>query len=711
MSLLAVGIASQLQGGLNPLNWLTGPMGRDADYASNRFFTALQSLPPPPVLISLYYAGKFGDPNTAVATDRLWSYLENFGIQRIGSSPLSRDRAVASRTMVDMARPFLPIGDWLSAYRSGFAGTTRREVELLLGRAGILDAQQQSIAIDLGVPPSPGDTLRWYFSELIDDETASKWLNWSGYTNADVIAAAKAARPPISLGEAIQLANREVLSISEWATNLKRMGYGDPDQQIQLAELLKQIPGPSDLIRFSVREVWDENVVREFGYDEEFPQEAAYWLRQQGYDWTEDVTLPDGSTVPGVKWPLAYWRSHWQVISPGQAYEMLHRLRGDPANPATWRVPGVKPFTIDDVKRVLKIADYPAPFRDRLAAISYRPIGIRQIRQLVAANIWGRAELLEGYQDLGYSPASADTLARMDLETERTKRLKSLESGQRTRVLRGYEVGIISRDQAAVQLYALSLTSAAATDRFTALFIGEQIAVANRDPVIRQTLDSIDTDLSVSLARSAIAAIRSSFLRYETSDSAAQLALEEIGVSQVRIDRYLQGWQWARYRRGKSLAVGQIRQTVIRGVVTPQDALARLSTLGYLPVDALALLTMWSSDHQLYISRAQQSLARSAAAQQRALIRQQRELQRQLKQTQAQLAYNAPVGKLKKWLGKGLISEAEARMRMAALGHDTQFISREIADATTKLEYTRTKRAAVIAEKPEPPTTIPAGAG
>ena len=60
---------------------------------------------------------------------------------------------------------------------------------------------------------------------------------------------------------------------------------------------VRELPGPSDLVRFVVREQIS-------------PEELELWLKRQGF---------------GPKWSTAFWGSHWVVPSREEAVELFHR--------------------------------------------------------------------------------------------------------------------------------------------------------------------------------------------------------------------------------------------------------------------------------------------------------------------------------------------------------------------------------------------------
>jgi hypothetical protein len=79
---------------------------------------------------------------------------------------------------------------------------------------------------------------------------------------------------------------------------------------VDLRERYFDVPPPSDLILMAVREAFDDQVAGEFGLDANFPAPFATYGRQIGID---------------EQWAKRYWRSHWNLPSTEQGFEMFHR--------------------------------------------------------------------------------------------------------------------------------------------------------------------------------------------------------------------------------------------------------------------------------------------------------------------------------------------------------------------------------------------------
>jgi len=186
---------------------------------------------------------------------------------------------------------------------------------------------------------------------------------------------------------------RGLLSEQDLQAKLVKLGYSVPTIDT-IKSLAKVVPGIQDLISMAVREAWNEETSRRFEYDAELPSEAASWAAKQGLD---------------IEWFKRYWRAHWTLPSPTQAYEMLHRLR-----------PGVTnfPFTTEDMRLLLKTADYPAFWRDRLIAISYAPYTRVDIRRMYGMGILTKDQVYQAYLDLGYDEEHAKNLADFAIRYE-----------------------------------------------------------------------------------------------------------------------------------------------------------------------------------------------------------------------------------------------------------------------------------------------------
>src|SRR5262249_11462725 len=151
-----------------------------------------------------------------------------------------------------------------------------------------------------------------------------------------------------TVGELFEIVNRELQPDAQLDNRLQIYGYYDGPIRREIVNLRYDIPGPADLVRFSVRHVWEPDLLANIGYDEEFPGAVIdYWHAAKGLDYPlftgpfkdyldkalgeENATfaLANRYAELGISeptWARAYWWSHWVLPAPGQFFSMLIRL-------------------------------------------------------------------------------------------------------------------------------------------------------------------------------------------------------------------------------------------------------------------------------------------------------------------------------------------------------------------------------------------------
>ena len=210
--------------------------------------------------------------------------------------------------------------------------------------------------------------------------------------------------------------------------NLRILGLDD-DDIARLRTLALALPTPTDLVRFMVRDVFDPGAIAVGKLDEEFDQKV-------NDDWNRRVGV-DRDTL------RLFWMAHWSLPSPTMFYEMFHR--------------GF--ITQDQMSEALKLADYAPGWIDNLININYNVPGRIDVRRMWESGvITTREELVKRHQDMGYSPADADTLATFverlaaknhAAETER------LHAPIAAEIIRSYAQGGMPYDTALNDLVAL----------------------------------------------------------------------------------------------------------------------------------------------------------------------------------------------------------------------------------------------------------------
>lgn len=220
-----------------------------------------------------------------------------------------------------------------------------------------------------------------------------------------------------------RLVEKKLTSEEVLREELAKWGYSEEDIN-RLLKITEYFPSPSDLITFAVREVYTPEIVEKFGMALEIPEKFLEEAEKAG--------LPKEQAEN-------YWKAHWVLPSATQGYEMLHRLHPDLVKffikrwesmgfvsheeYEKWRtekgftgsyedyVVEKLGFSLEDMKRLLKVLDVMPYWRDRLAAISYIPFTRVDLRRMWDLRLITKEELVNRYMELGYTKEDAEKLA------------------------------------------------------------------------------------------------------------------------------------------------------------------------------------------------------------------------------------------------------------------------------------------------------------
>lgn len=321
---------------------------------------------------------------------------------------------------------------------------------------------------------------------------------------------------------------------------IRKLGVSDDDIE-RLLYLAFAEPTPSDIVRFLVRDAYDEKAVTDNLYDEDF--EKKY--NQDAFDRV------------GVSKELAklYWRAHWQLPSPTQGYQMLHREQ----------------LSMDQLRELLKLADYAPGYVDKLISIAYNVPGRIDLRRMwEVGSITDRAELVRRYGHLGYNAADSELLADFSIRvSERTAQ----NAAERKRnpiareVIKSFVQGTMSNELAMQALTGLGFTQEEATARLVEGTYGRERDRTDRirDAVGRlYTRGQIDRDTAVSRLQ------YYGFFEQEIT----------VMFDSWDIDRELRELTEAE-RHERDLSRSDIVSAFDFGLLSPADAFAQLVAIGY----------------------------------------------------------------------------------------------------------------------------------
>lgn len=328
----------------------------------------------------------------------------------------------------------------------------------------------------------------------------------------------------------VALWRRQQLSEAELSNKLKQLGFLETDVD-WLKQLTEIIPTPNDLILMAVREAFDDSFSSRFQHDEGISGEFIEWAKRQGL---------------GEEWSRKYWRAHWQLPSPSQVFEMLHRLR-----------PGKSDHTIEagDVDSFLKAADYSPFWRERLKEISYAPFTRVDVRRMYKTGTLTEAQVKDAYLDLGYNDERAQALTEFTIAYEAEE-----ETGiVRTSVLNAYGDGMIDRATAEGML------SQGGYDSTTTAFY----------------LDNVDFREALEIIQIKLANIKKKFIEGLIDETTVNNEINTLNLPAERVTALLQLWITERENQIALPTLAQIENFYEFGIVTLDDFKRILKRRGY----------------------------------------------------------------------------------------------------------------------------------
>jgi len=579
------------------------------------------------------------------------------------------------------------------------------------------------------VLPDAAALFRAEIAGTISRPQAARWLQWAGvsppanwfagrndpnsYNGAlsrmwqGVYDAGLSVPSP---GELLTLLNRGSITTEAFHSSLKRQGFGELHVRNWLLSLKDDIPGASDLIRYAVKEVWDQQATATFGYDQEFPAALQYWMAKQGLGGSSAYKGPDGRDVPGPNWPLAEWIAHWQNVSPGQGYEMFQRLRPNRIHRFAGTIPNLTPFTFNTLKTLLKVNDYPPFVRSWLAAIAYRLPRLLDIEHWHLTGTIDDDELYEQHLDLGYDPDSANLRTGYLIRQKKAKLTREARGNARAKVLAAYQIGSIDRDEAGRLLFGLFVVGKIEETPWNLFNTEQQIAHAKAHAPTQAALDDVDLAEATATLKAKIAGIRKSFLRGRISELDASAALQSAGVVRGRMRGYLERWTWERNGGMQLVSAAKIQKLLRERIISPQVADAWLANLNWGPDERRVLLAEVNRNIALDVAKIQQQQATSQKQREAALAKQVKALESQKKQALAQLTRQASDAKLTRWYVRGIISADVLRTELARRQYQEPYLSAMIADAESQ-RRDRLDAQRRAAEKEAKANQPPQGAG
>lgn len=377
-----------------------------------------------------------------------------------------------------------------------------------------------------------------------------------------------------TLDDIYRLYNRGNIT-SQVANNwMHRLGWRDSPTKDAILSLRNEVPPIADLIRFAVRDVFNPRIVSQFGYANEYPSNLDTYASWQGLGWRPGYDWPAGTDANGnptpphkASWGELYWGAHWDLPSPTQGYMMLQRLYTDSRH-------GPSPYIIDVagkpddkigtthqiIDNLLKTADYPDYWRNRLMAISYNVLTLTDIKRMYRVGVLDSVGVYHALRAYGYGDLDAHRLREYIIITERPQAT--------TQIGNGYQTGLIDELQARQLLLAQGKSETEA-DR--------QISIW------RLRLHDKEANEMIRLSHRGM-------LDGILDEASTRGALGQIGLTPNRINTYINRWNSEIMVTKRFPRLNQFMSWTINGVMNEEELIGRLQKLRYLDSDITRII-------------------------------------------------------------------------------------------------------------------------
>ena len=446
---------------------------------------------------------------------------------------------------------------------------------------------------------------------------------------------------------------------------IKRATGWDDDDIEAVRKNMYTIPGVQDQIRFVVREAYNPQQVIDLKLDEEYEEneQFSYWVEKSGLKEIPANTFP--GQIDAVDWGRMYWRAHWSLPSPTQAYEMLHRLRPGAEQRYQQGDFRPEPVNFDTVRSLLKANDYSPAWRDRLAAISYSPITRVDIRRLYFDGAIDEKEVYECYLDIGYNERNAESITKWLKNQKKSKEDKDMDKPVAAKrkalgdtVVKSYRVGAIDRKTAFVGLVNLKVDADAAN----------------------LMLDNADYSNRLDTAITYIESIRKEYFLGLYDREQVIENLLSAGISPAATSRYADKWTRQLRVPRRVAAANTVLSWFREGLIQEDEVLLRLHNLGY-----------GNTDQLLYLQSAYRDIEKEKLRRLAATARDEKDRAKAAEQALRQAAADHRLARkeierlygeddIKRWYKAGLFDERMVRDALAAIDFEEKAIALRLAE-------------------------------
>lgn len=339
--------------------------------------------------------------------------------------------------------------------------------------------------------------------------------------------ALKDERPALlSPDELIRLKWREPNKNDHVIEQLQKQGYTDED--IEHLELVRRFyPSVGDWIRFTVRDIFRKEIVERYGYE---------WGWDEVKDELKERVAKIGMDLEILKW---YWLAHWELPSPTQAIEMVHR----------------RAITEEDFKTLLKIADIAPYYVDAFLRIIYSPYTRVDVRRMYKDGVLTKEDVYNNYRDIGYDDEHAKRLTEWTVK-QKVEKEKDLTLSQ---IRKAYRIGKITKERFKEYLVKMGYDEDESA-----------LIIAIEDYMIEQ--EEIEDE---------IVTLKTRYVKGEINESELTKALQELKLPMKEVDYWLNRAKREKARLIRHPSKTDLQRWYVDGIITENEFREKMRKLKF----------------------------------------------------------------------------------------------------------------------------------
>lgn len=376
---------------------------------------------------------------------------------------------------------------------------------------------------------------------IYDEETYYSKMQFLGYdeTKADEF---------VTTGE-MWLDSRSVI-VAGWREGLDEetivndlVGHGwKMEEAERLMTASRYQPGPSDLIHWQAKEVFEPKKIVKYGLDDEFGELELDEFYKVGMD---------------DKQILNHWRAHWEHASWTQVQQMLFR----------------RLISEEEVWEWFKLVEIPPFWRQLMIDSVYHPLTRVDVRRMHRVKTLTDEDLVWAYMDVGFSKKNAELMAEFTIAYNAGPEDAEAINLTRAQVESAYRIGFIGSGEATEYLEEMEYS----------------------DEEITFVLALIDHSKSIEVSSNWISILRAQVKSGLITPQQAADKLASLGFSSGAVESYTQLFTAYAAEPDKLPSKTDVKTWFVADIISPTEVGTYLSNLGYCDRDIEHYKDQWGA--------------------------------------------------------------------------------------------------------------------